>query len=204
MVGAAEQAARLAAQAQTPLAAWVRAKLALRAGQLDAAVPRISSLKPTVLIVTGDHSTPAYLKSHSWHSVPTLLVSDCCRPDAETQFGECNCVRGGLGQFEAKYLMVLASFGTLTCYNAKEGGEPLWEEDFDDANFSSSPSLAGKHVFLFSEQGKAYLIEPTDEKCVRVAENELGEECVTSPAFQPGRIYIRGKEHLICIGAKAP
>ncbi|NLF72517.1 MAG: PQQ-binding-like beta-propeller repeat protein [Candidatus Anammoximicrobium sp.] len=103
-----------------------------------------------------------------------------------------------------KFLMVLASFGTLTCYNAKEGGEPLWEEDFDDANFSSSPALAGKHVYLFSEQGKVFLIEPTDEKCVRVAENELGEECVTSPAFQPGRIYIRGKEHLICIGAKPP
>ncbi len=103
-----------------------------------------------------------------------------------------------------KYLMVAASFGTLTCYKAKEGGEPLWEEDFDGANFSSSPSLAGKHVFLFSEQGKSYLVEPTEEKCVRVAENELGEECVTSPAFQAGRIYIRGKEHLICIGAKAP
>ncbi len=88
--------------------------------ELDAAVPRISSLQPTVLIVTGDHSTPAYLKSHSWHSVPTLLVSDCCRPDAETQFGECNCVRGGLGQFEAKYLMTLAlsNAGRLGKYGA--------------------------------------------------------------------------------------
>lgn len=103
-----------------------------------------------------------------------------------------------------KYLMVLASFGTLTCYHAKEGGEPFWEEDFDGAQFSSSPSLAGKLVYLFSEEGKAYIVEPTEKKCVRVAENELGEECVTSPAFQSGRIYIRGKEHLICIGAKTP
>lgn len=100
-----------------------------------------------------------------------------------------------------KYLMVLASFGTLTCYDAKQGGEPLWEEDFDGASFSSSPAMAGKNVFLFSEEGKTFILEPTDGECVRVAENELGEACVTSPAFQPGRIYVRGKEHLFCIGA---
>jgi len=76
--------------------------------ELDAAIPRIAELDPTVLIVTGDHSTPCYLSSHSWHPVPTLLVSACCRPDAEQQFSESNSVRGGLGQFEAKYLMCLA------------------------------------------------------------------------------------------------
>ena len=79
-----------------------------RIEELDAIIPRINSLKPTVLIVTGDHSTPSFLKSHSWHPVPTLLVSDCCRPDGHTSFGESTTVRGGLGQFEAKYLMTLA------------------------------------------------------------------------------------------------
>ena len=79
-----------------------------RIEELDAVVPRIRALKPTVLIVTGDHSTPSFLKSHSWHPVPTLLVSDCCRTDGHTTFGENTCVRGGLGQFEAKYLMTLA------------------------------------------------------------------------------------------------
>ena len=61
-----------------------------------------------MLIVTGDHSTPSYLKSHSWHPVPTLLVADCCRPDGLKAFGERESLRGGLGQFEAKYLMTLA------------------------------------------------------------------------------------------------
>jgi 2,3-bisphosphoglycerate-independent phosphoglycerate mutase len=79
-----------------------------RIEELDAAVPAISALNPAVLIVTGDHSTPSYLKNHSWHPVPTLLVSDCCRFDGNESFGERDCLRGGLGIFEAKHLMTLA------------------------------------------------------------------------------------------------
>lgn len=79
-----------------------------RIEELDAAVPRIAELNPKVLVVTGDHSTPAFLSSHSWHGVPTLLVSDCCRTDGHAQFGERQGAAGGLGQFEAKYLMSLA------------------------------------------------------------------------------------------------
>jgi 2,3-bisphosphoglycerate-independent phosphoglycerate mutase len=79
-----------------------------RIEELDALIPRVTKLNPTVLIVTGDHSTPALLKSHSWHPVPTLLVSKVCRTDRCTKFGEEEAIHGGLGQFEAKYLMLLA------------------------------------------------------------------------------------------------
>lgn len=76
--------------------------------ELDAAIPQIVDLGPDVLIVTGDHSTPATLRSHSWHPVPVVLAAATCRPDAETTFGEHACLRGGLGQIEAKYLLPLA------------------------------------------------------------------------------------------------
>ncbi len=91
-----------------------------RTEQFDAIIPRVTALKPDVLVVTGDHSTPAFLKSHSWHAVPTLLVSNCCRPDQHQTFGERTCVTGGLGQFEAKYLMSLAmaNAGRLGKYGA--------------------------------------------------------------------------------------
>jgi 2,3-bisphosphoglycerate-independent phosphoglycerate mutase len=79
-----------------------------RIEELDAVIPRLNALKPEVTIVTGDHSTPSFLKSHSWHPVPTLLVSDCCRTDDLLEFSESASLRGGLGQFEAKYLMLLA------------------------------------------------------------------------------------------------
>jgi len=79
-----------------------------RIEDLDAAIPRIESLRPDVLVVTGDHSTPSRLRSHSWHPVPTLLAADTCRPDGLTKFAERECLRGGLGQFPAKHLMLLA------------------------------------------------------------------------------------------------
>ncbi len=79
-----------------------------RIEELDAIMPRIVKLNPTVTIVTGDHSTPSFLKGHSWHPVPTLLTSDCCRPDPHVTFNETTCITGGLGHFEAQYLMTLA------------------------------------------------------------------------------------------------
>ena len=91
-----------------------------RIEEFDAAIPAVTALNPDVLIVTGDHSTPSFLKSHSWHPVPTLLVSNCCRPDACAAFSESESTRGGLGQFEAKYLMMLAlsNAGRLGKYGA--------------------------------------------------------------------------------------
>lgn len=91
-----------------------------RTEEFDAAVPRITALQPDVLIVTGDHSTPSMLKSHSWHPVPTLLVAKDCRTDGVQTFGESECLRGGLGQFEAKHLMTLAlaNAGRLGKYGA--------------------------------------------------------------------------------------
>jgi 2,3-bisphosphoglycerate-independent phosphoglycerate mutase len=88
--------------------------------RLDAEVPRIRALEPTVLIVTGDHSTPSKLRSHSWHPVPVLLLADSCRTDQVTEFGESQCLRGGLGQLPAMYLLPLAMAhaGRLAKYGA--------------------------------------------------------------------------------------
>jgi len=76
--------------------------------KLDAIIPDIRALKPGAFIVTGDHSTPSKMKSHSWHPVPTVIVSDLCRTDGLTEFSERSCLKGGLGQFMAKHLMLLA------------------------------------------------------------------------------------------------
>lgn len=77
--------------------------------QVDAALPALVDLQPDVLVVTGDHSTPARLKSHSWHPVPVVLWAPATHmPDRVTGFGERECMTGALGQFPAADLMVLA------------------------------------------------------------------------------------------------
>lgn len=100
-----------------------------------------------------------------------------------------------------QFVFTMTSYGLLTCYDAKKG-DILWEEEFDKSNFSSSPSMAGNHLYLFNEEGKSWILEPGREGCKRIAENALGEKCVTSPAFQDGRIYIRGEKHLFGLGEK--
>ena len=47
-----------------------------------------------VVLITGDHCTPAKLRSHSWHPVPFLLWSETALPDAAQAFGERECARG--------------------------------------------------------------------------------------------------------------
>jgi 2,3-bisphosphoglycerate-independent phosphoglycerate mutase len=87
----------------------------------DDMVPRFMDMEPDVVIVTGDHSTPAILKSHSWHPVPVLLWSRFCRPDNVRGFGERSCMTGGLGpRMRAADLvpLALANAGRLRKFGA--------------------------------------------------------------------------------------
>ena len=81
--------------------------------QVDNVLPSLTSLEPDVIVVTGDHSTPAILKGHSGHPVPILLYSKWCRQDRVNEFSESACVSGGLGRFPATQIMPLAMANAL-------------------------------------------------------------------------------------------
>ncbi len=81
--------------------------------EVDRALPSLMDVKPDVLVITGDHSTPALLKAHSWHPVPVLLHSEWCRPDKVCQFSESACSSGGLGRLPAIQIMLLAMANAL-------------------------------------------------------------------------------------------
>jgi 2,3-bisphosphoglycerate-independent phosphoglycerate mutase len=76
--------------------------------EVDGIIPDILALKPNVLVITGDHSTPAAQKSHSWHELPLLFFGDNIRADAVTEFGERPCMNGGLGHIRHVDIMPLA------------------------------------------------------------------------------------------------
>jgi len=75
--------------------------------EIDRVIPSILRLKPDVLVVTGDHSTPSLLKSHSWHPNPILLYSKYIRPDGIRRFTERQCQRGQWGRFPAVHILPL-------------------------------------------------------------------------------------------------
>ncbi len=81
--------------------------------EVDNALPNLLDLNPDVLVVTGDHSTPAVLAMHSWHPVPFMLHSRWCRPDSVIEFSERACLDGGMGRFPAIEIMPLAMANAL-------------------------------------------------------------------------------------------
>jgi 2,3-bisphosphoglycerate-independent phosphoglycerate mutase len=74
---------------------------------LDRFLPRLSALKPDVLVVTSDHSTPSALQGHSWHPNPFLLVSPTAGTDDVASFAERACAKGYLGRFRSISAMPL-------------------------------------------------------------------------------------------------
>jgi 2,3-bisphosphoglycerate-independent phosphoglycerate mutase len=88
--------------------------------EVDAALPGLLGLGPAVLAVTGDHSTPAPMKLHSWHPVPVLLASDRCFVDETRRFTEAEAVHGHLGTFPSHQLLglLLANADRLAKFGA--------------------------------------------------------------------------------------
>ncbi len=75
---------------------------------VDEALPILLELKPEVLVITGDHSTPAKMKRHTWHTVPVLLAADSARFGKATKFGESACLTGTLGPIHHVDILPLA------------------------------------------------------------------------------------------------
>ncbi len=88
--------------------------------EFDRYIPEILDLNPDVLVITGDHSTPSLLRSHSWHPVPLILRSPYVLGGTSQAFTERECLKGELGIFPARYILplVLANTGRLKKYGA--------------------------------------------------------------------------------------
>jgi 2,3-bisphosphoglycerate-independent phosphoglycerate mutase len=87
---------------------------------VDLALPQLLALRPDVLCVTGDHSTPVPMRGHSWHPVPALVRSRVCFPDPHHRFHEIACRTGSLGDLASRDLIavLLANAGRLDKYGA--------------------------------------------------------------------------------------
>jgi outer membrane protein assembly factor BamB len=100
----------------------------------------------------------------------------------------------------AELLFTLTSSGKLAAYSLADG-KRQWDKDLD-AGFQASPTLAGDLLLCLSDGGKLLVLR-AGRKYEVVARAEVGEVCQASPAFAPGRMYIRGAKHLYCFGKRA-
>jgi outer membrane protein assembly factor BamB len=94
-------------------------------------------------------------------------------------------------------LLVVADGGTATCFDARDGST-VWRKRLR-GDFSSSPTLAGGHIFISSESGRTYVLK-AGRSFQLAAENDLDEEIYASPAICGGRIFLRTRRALYCIG----
>jgi 2,3-bisphosphoglycerate-independent phosphoglycerate mutase len=88
--------------------------------EVDAVVPRLLDADPGVVLVTGDHSTPARLRSHGPDPVPFLLWGGPGRAESARHFGETGCAGGVYGRIRSRHLLplALARAGRLAKYGA--------------------------------------------------------------------------------------
>jgi len=94
-------------------------------------------------------------------------------------------------------LYLATSYGVIVCYDALSG-EKYWENEFDNG-FYGSPMYSDGHIFIMDMDGLVHVFK-AGKTYEAVSSNTIGENGMTTPAFMDGRIYIRGNEHLICIG----
>jgi len=100
---------------------------------------------------------------------------------------------------DGKLLFLLDNTGILTCYDAKTG-EKVWDAELE-MPCSASPTIVGDRLYVFTEKGVAVVVAVA-RKFKELARSPIGEPVRATPAFVGGKIYVRGKKHLFCIGAK--
>lgn len=93
-------------------------------------------------------------------------------------------------------LIIPTSYGTVVCYEAKTGTK-YWEHDFG-VGFYSSPILVDGKIYLIDKKGTMHIFK-LDKEFKLIGEPKLGEDCVCTPAFSDGNIFIRAGGSLYCI-----
>ncbi|MFW5868359.1 MAG: PQQ-binding-like beta-propeller repeat protein [Armatimonadota bacterium] len=100
---------------------------------------------------------------------------------------------------DGELVWTMHTSGVLGCYDADTGEEQYTERL--RSRFRASPSLVGNHVYLIGEAGEGIVIS-AGRQFERVGGGGFGEPVYSTPSFAHGRMYVRGAERLICVGAE--
>ena len=100
---------------------------------------------------------------------------------------------------DGQRVYTVAGSGLVVCYDATTGRK-LWEKDFETEVQASPVSAAGR-IYLFTKEGQGIVFQAANE-FKEFARSKIGEDIQATPACTDGRIFVRGKTNLFCLGAK--
>jgi outer membrane protein assembly factor BamB len=98
------------------------------------------------------------------------------------------------------YFYTCSNAGVVTCYQAATGKE-VYKERIGGASYTASPVAGDGRLYFITEQGEVRVVKagPTFEL---LAVNEMGDNCLASPAISNGLLFIRSQHFLWAVGAK--
>lgn len=102
---------------------------------------------------------------------------------------------------DGKYFYVVDDRGIMWCLDAKTG-QTIWgPQRIKSATYSSSPVLADDKLYVTNEEGLTTVLK-AGPKFEVLAENNLNDYTLSSPAISDGQIFMRTAQYLYCIGKR--
>jgi len=103
---------------------------------------------------------------------------------------------------DGKYLYLVNDKGIAWCLDVKTGEKLYGEQRLKPGTYSGSPVLADGRLYATNEDGLTSVVKAGPAFEV-LAENDLQDYTLSSPAVSDGQIFIRTAQHLYCIGPRA-
>jgi outer membrane protein assembly factor BamB len=102
---------------------------------------------------------------------------------------------------DGKYFYAVNDRGIVWCLDAKTGAEIYGGARISAGTYSSSPTLADGKIYITSEEGVTTVFK-AGPKFEVVAENKMGDYCLSTIAVSDGQLFLRTTGHLWCIGKR--
>jgi outer membrane protein assembly factor BamB len=101
--------------------------------------------------------------------------------------------------YDSGLVYMTSDIGGITVVDAVTG-ERVWQQRLSGV-FSASPVAGDGKVYFASENGTVFVVRAGSREPEIIAENEMGERFIASPAISDGQIFLRSDDRLFCIGS---